>query len=249
METKISYYEYREHGGTQVDITASLRTTKELEDALFELRGKQVAAPPGSQPGKPPEEPPPTTRQPYFDIGDGQGRAGDIVRIPVFGGCRLRINGFHIGGGVGKTDEDRSGYGKFEAVGADLGIFLLDYLTANNLQQSYWADFEMVKHEPHGALPEEWWQYAMAFFSIDQAKAPLPPIQIPVDTLLLTLRIKILDGTPPGDYELTCKDEHHYSREKRRRKDWLYTTDTDSPLASGGVTQVDLQGGKLTVIA
>ena len=249
METKISYYEYRERGGTQVDIAASLRTTKELEDALLELRGKQVTPPEGSLPGEGQGDRPPTTRQPYFDVGDGQGKAGDTVAIPVLGGCRFPVNGFHIGGGVGKTNEPRSGYGLFEAVGVDLGLFLLEYLTKNRMEQTYWADFEMIKHDPHRALPEEWWQYAMAFFSIKEERKPLPPIQIPVDTLLFTLRIKILEGTPPGEYELTCKDEHYYTNSRPRRRDWLYTTDRDSPLASGGVTQVDCQGGKLTVIA
>ena len=113
MESKISYYEYRERGGTQVDVNIDARTAAELEGALNELRGPQVAPPPGGvpdNPHQPPIGPPPTTRAPYFDVGDAQGKAGEIVEIPVVGGVQSPINGFHIGGG--SFDEKN---GKFQS--------------------------------------------------------------------------------------------------------------------------------------
>ena len=50
-------------------------------------------------------------------------------------------------------------------------------------------------------------------------------------------------------YELSCKDEFYYTHSRQRRRDFLYTTDSDSEFASGGVTKVDCQGGTLTVVA
>lgn len=245
MESKISYYEYRERGGTQVDVTASPRNSAELELLLMELRGPQVAPPPGQGPGEvePPILLPPTTRTPYFDIGDGHGSAGETVMIPVTGGCRFPINGFHIGGGCGKLDEPRSGYGLFQATGVILGEFLQSYLTANNMGDAFWSIFQFVQHEPNKALPEEWWEYAMAFFSISQSRPPLPSIHIPADTLLFTLQIKILEATPPGEYILTCEDEHYYTHFVQRRRKFLWTN------TEQGVDDIDTHGGKLTVIA
>jgi hypothetical protein len=152
------------------------------------------------------------------------------------------VNGFHIGGGL-------AGYGKFEGQGAKLGPFLQAYFNANDMGDAYWSGFNMAKHDPHKALPEEWWDYAVASFSIGQSRPPLPPIQIPVDTLLFTVQIKILEGTAPGVYDLSCKDEFYYTHARQRRRDFLYTTDRDSEFASGGVTKVETTGGKLTVIA
>lgn len=254
QSSQISYAENRADGITHVTVNANIRNATELDELAEGLRGplKGSDGPDPEEPVEPPIElppDPPTTRQPYFDVGDGQGRAGEVVEIPVIGGCRFRVNGFHIGGGCGKLDEPRSGYGLFEAVGVKLGPFLQSYLDVNHMGSTYWAIFQMLKHEPSRALPEEWWEYAMATFSISEERGPLPPIQIPVETLLFTLRIKILEGTPPGVYELTCEDEHYYTHARQRRRDFLYTTDRDSPLASGGVTDVDCQGGKLTVIA
>ena len=245
MESKISYYEYRKQGGTQVDINIDARSVEELDLILLELRGPRVAPPDGGDGAVDPPGtggPPPTTREPYFDLGDGEGKAGDIVNIDMIGGCRHAVNGFHIGGGL-------AGYGKFEAQGARLGDFLQNYLNAKQMGDAYWSGFNMVKHDPHKALPTEWWDYAMAFFSIGQARGPIAPIQIPVDTLLFTVQIKILEGTAPGIYELSCKDEFYYTHAKQRRRDFLYTTDRDSEFARGGVTKIDTQGGKLTVIA
>lgn len=242
MESKIGYYEYRERGGTQVDVNVDARSVEELELILRELRGPKVAPPDGIDPPGPPVEPPPTTRAPYFDLGDGEGKAGDIVSIEMIGGCRHAVNGFHIGAGL-------AGYGKFEAQGAVLGDFLQSYLNVNDMGNAYWSGFNMVRNDPNGALPEEWWDYAVAFFSIGQRRVPLPPVQIPVDTLLFTVQIKILEGTAPGIYEMSCKDENYYTRKKQRRLDFLYTTDRDSDFASGGVTRIETSGGKLTVLA
>lgn len=251
METKISYYEYRKRGGTQVDVTIDARTSAELEVALTELRGPQVApppevAPPPGTPEGPPDAPvtvpPPTTREPYFDLGDGEGQPGDIVVLDMIGGCRHPVNGFHIGGGL-------AGYGLFEAQGAKLGAFLEKYLDANGMVESYWSGFNMVKAKPHRALPTEWWDYAMAFFSISQKRGGITPIQIPTDTLLFTVQIKILEGTEPGVYELSCENEFYFTHATQRRRQFLYTTDRDSEFARGGVTKIDTQGGKLTVLA
>jgi len=245
MESKISYYEYRKQGGTQIDVNIDARTPAELDALLLTLRGPVIAPPPGSGPGggvEPPPDPAPTTRQPYFDLGNAEGKAGDIVQIKMIGGCRHPVNGFHIGGGLAE-------YGKFEAQGALLGPFLQAYLDANNLSDHYWSIFQMVNWNDNKALPEEWWEYAMSTFSISQRSAPLPPIQIPVDTILFTLQIKILDGTDPGTYPLTCKDEFYYTNTNQRRRDFLYTTDKDSEFASGGVTKVDCTGGNITVLA
>jgi len=256
MESRVSYYEYREAGGSNIDVKLDARTPEELEAALETLRGPRVAPPdqtpvdptdpvepPAGGPGpvEPPVEPPPTTRQPYFDLGDGDGRAGEIISIPMVGGCRHPVNGFHIGIGL-------AGYGKFKCEGVALGEFLQNYLTANDMQDSNWSGFNMVGHKER-ALPTEWCDYAMAFFSIDQKRGPLPPIQIPVETHLFSFQLKILEGTPPGVYELSCKDEFYYTHSRQRRRDFLYTTDSDSEFASGGVTKVDCQGGTLTVVA
>ncbi len=196
-------------------------------------------------------KPPPTTPKPYFDIGDATGKPGDIVELSVEGGCRFQTNGFHIGGGCGLLpDVPRSGYGLFEATGATLGKFLHDYLKAHGAITGapgseidhYWSGFEMAKHS-NGALPEEWWQYAIGFFSLGQERT-IPPIEIPSGTELFTLKIKILPETPPGEYTVTCLDEHYYTQSRHRRRDWLFTGDV-----SGGYTKLDLMGGKITVEA
>lgn len=244
MESKISYYEYRERGGTQIDVNIDARTPSELDMILLELRGAKVAPPPGTPNGPPdaPVEPPATTREPYFDLGDGEGKAGDVITIPMLGGCRHAVTGFHIGGGL-------AGYGKFEAQGAKLGAFVQSYLNAKQMGDAYWSGFNMAKHDPHKALPEEWWDYAMAFFSISQERGPIEPIQIPVDTELFTVQIKILEGTAPGVYDLSCEDERYWTHSRPRRRDFLYTTNRDSEFARGGVTRVETSGGKLTVLA
>lgn len=250
QNSEISYHELRASGPTQVTVNANLQTAAELEVLVASLRGP-LSGSPGIDPfppvapptgGPDPVEPPPTTRQPYFDLGDGSGKAGEIVSIPMLGGSRHPVNGFHIGGGL-------AGYGKLEAQGAKLGPFLVDYLKANGMADAYWSGFNMVKHDPHKALPTEWWDYAMAFFSLSQGRANVMPIQIPVDTLLFTVQIKILEETPPGEYELSCKDEFYYTHARPRRRNFLYTTDRDSEFASGGVTRIDTQGGILTVVA
>ena len=69
---------------------------------------------PDPQPVVPAPPPPPKVRVPYFDVGDGEGRPGDLVDIVVEAGCVHEITGFHIGGGVGMLPNvERSGYGKF----------------------------------------------------------------------------------------------------------------------------------------
>ena len=242
MESKISYYEYRERGGTQIDVNIDARTVEELEVILLKLRGRPVTPPDGiDPPGTAPGVPPPTTREAYFDLGDAQGKAGEIVTVEMLGGCRHPVTGFHIGAGL-------AGYGKFVALSATLGDFIQDYLDTNKMGDDYWSGFNMAGHDK-GGLPTEWWDYAIAFFSIGQARGPIAPIQIPVDTELFTVKIKILEGTPPGVYDMVCKDEYFYTQKRIRRRDFLYTTNTESEFARGGVTKVDTSGGKLTVIA
>ena len=206
-----------------------------------------------------PIDPPPrTTRKPYFDLGNGSGKVGELVEMPMIGGCRHPVNGFHIGIGLG-------GYGNFEMEGFVLGEFLTEYMKAQGLIveklddhgeivpgvwiDHYWSGWNMVKHEPHHALPTEWCDVAVATFSLSQKSGPTPPIQIPVDTELFTFQIRVLPKASIGEHDLVCKDEFFYTQSRQRRRDFLYTTDRDSEFASGGVTRVDTQGGTLTVVA
>lgn len=202
----------------------------------------------------PPPPPPPKVRVPYFDIGDAEGSPGDTVEISVEAGCVYKTSGFHIGGGVGLLPNvARSGYGLFQAVGVKLGKYLTDYLTAQGMvdedgEEKFWSIFQFVKHDPHHALPEEWWEYAAAFFSMSQERI-VPPITIPGGTELFTLQIKILEGTPEAQYTLTCEDEHYYTHARQRRRDFLFTANTDSPFASGGITDIETFPGLLRVRA
>ena len=176
------------------------------------------------------------------------------VEISVEAGCVYKTSGFHIGGGVGLLPNvARSGYGLFQAVGVKLGKYLTDYLTAQGMvdedgEEKFWSIFQFVKHDPHHALPEEWWEYAAAFFSMSQERI-VPPITIPGGTELFTLQIKILEGTPEAQYTLTCEDEHYYTHARQRRRDFLFTANTDSPFASGGITDIETFPGLLRVRA
>lgn len=187
--------------------------------------------------------------KPYFDIGDAEGKAGELVTLSIVGGCRYPTTGFHIGGGL-------SGYGKFEAVGAKLGPFLKAYLEAedvihdepNHQHEHFWSIFQMVKAKPHRALPTEWWEYAIGFFSLGQ-KRTVPPTTIPSGQEIFALQVKILEGTAPGVYDLSCLDETYYTHSHQRRRDFMFTADRDSEFARGGITKLDLAGGKITVVA
>jgi len=193
---------------------------------------------------------------PYFDIGEATGKAGETVSLSVEGGCRYPITGFHIGGGCGKEPVQGSGYGIFEAVGTKLGAFLRAYLKAEDMihdepmhqHDHFWSTFQMAKWEPSKALPEEWWDFALGFFSLDLARPPMATT-IPSGTELFTLEVKILPGTQPGEYEVTCKDEWYYTQEHKRRRDFMYTAGRESDFASGGVTNIETLGGKITVTA
>ena len=230
--------------GRKIDeIDALARTPQEVPP------GPPDEKPPGE---KPPVEPP-VEKLPYFDIGDSSGKAGEVVELSVEGGCALKMDGFHIGGGVGLLPAvERSGYHKFEAIGVKLGAFLTAYLKAedaihdqpNHQHYHFWSIFQFMKWEDKSSLPEEWWEYAIGFFSIDQ-KLIIPPTTIPSGTELFTLHVKILPGTPPGDYEVTCKDVYYYTNSRPRRRDFMYTTN-DVP---SGHTKLDLEGGKITVVA
>lgn len=237
------------HGRDSVDLGRKI----EAIDAL--ARMPQEMPPEPGLPGVPPVVKPPIEKAPYFDIGSANGKAGDIVDLVVEAGCRFPITGFHIGGGVGMIhDIARSGYGKFEAIGVKLGAFLTNFLKAEDMihdepshqHDHFWSMFQFVKSDPHRALPEEWWEYALGFFSIDQERTA-PATTIPSGTELFTLKVKILTGTALGTYVVTCLDEHYYTQSTQRRRDFLYTANTDSPFASGGVTKLDLTGGTITV--
>lgn len=197
---------------------------------------------------------PPKERIPYFDIGEATGKAGDVVELSVEGGCQFDITGFNIGGGCGKLDIPRSGYRLFEAVGVKLGPFLRGYLEAEDLihdepmhrHDHFWSGFQMVKKDPNRALPEEWWKYTMGFFSLGQRKT-VSPTTIPSGTELFTLQVKILEGTAPGEYEVTCLDEHYYTSGHQRRQKFMFTAGTDSPFGRGGVTKLETFPGQITV--
>lgn len=223
------------------------------------VEGQLLNPIPGLPPdgGSPIPDPlPPSLPAPYFDIGEATGKAGETVSLSVEGRCRFLVNGFHIGGGCGKLDVERSGYGLFEAVGVKLGAFLRGYLKAKDLihdepmhqHDHFWSVFQMAKWDPSKALPEEWWDFAIGFFSLDQERSA-PPTTIPSGTELFTLEVKILPGTAPGEYDVTCRDEWYYTRSHQRRRDFLYTTDRDSEFASGGITKLELGGGKIVVVA
>jgi len=196
------------------------------------------------------ETPVPVPPKPYFDVGDGSGKPGDTVEISVEGGSVGAVSGFHIGGGVGRIpDEPRTGYGNFQAVGVTLGKYLHDYLLAQGAitvddqgkeTAHYWSIFQFVQHEPHRPFPEEWWEYALGFFSISQERS-IPPIPIPNGTELFTLQVKILALTDPGVYDLTCEDEHYWVHSRPRRRDFMYTNERQ------GYTKIETFGGKLTV--
>ncbi len=189
-------------------------------------------------------KPPPTIPKPYFDIGDATGKPGDVVELSVEGGCRFPMRGYHIGGGLG-------GYGKFEAVGAKLGPFLTNYLEAegmvhdepNHQHEHFWSIFQMAQKK-NGAHPTEWWEYAIGFFSLGQERI-VPPTTIPSGTLIFTLQVRILAETPPGKYPFTCEDEHYFTTNRQRRRDFLYTTDSD--VSRSGITKLELTGGTITV--
>ncbi len=200
---------------------------------------------------------PPSLPAPYFDIGEATGKAGETVSLSVEGGCRFPITGFQIGGGVGiRPFAERNGYGRFEAIGTKLGAFLRAYLKAEDMlhdepmhqHDHFWSIFQMAKGRPHRALPEEWWSFALGFFSIDQERQ-VPPTTIPSGTELFTLEIKILEGAEPGKYDVTCLDEWYYTQSHQRRLDLMFTANTDSPFASGGVTKLELGGGIIRVVA
>lgn len=197
-------------------------------------------------------------RTPYFDIGDGEGKPGDIVDIVVEVGCVYDINGWHIGGGAGLLPNVvGSGYGLFKAVGVKLGSFMRGYLMEKDLlhdepfhrHDHFWSGFQFIQTEPARPLPEEFWEYAIGFFSTDQARAGVDPVAIPGGTDLFTLQIEILEGTPEGQYVLTCLDEHFWTHGRVRKRDYMFTTNKESDFARGGVTKIETFPGLLTVKA
>ena len=184
-------------------------------------------------PGVPGPSPTPA-RIPYFDIGDADGAPGETVEVEVEAGCIHLMTGFHIAGGL-------SSYGKFKPVRAILGPYLGEYLAGARVFEKFQFVDSKLK-----ALPEEWWEFAVGFFSLDDRKT-FQAIAIPGGTHLFTLEIKILAGTPPGKSKLTCEDEHYYTHFHQKRRDLMFTADRDSPFARGGITEIETFGGVLTV--
>lgn len=195
-----------------------------------------------------PDLDPPVLVAPYFDLGDATGKAGEIVELSVEGGCRFPMRGFHVGGGL-------AGYGKFEAVGFKLGPLLRAYLKSEDMihdepahqHDHYWSMFQMARHDPHGALPTEWWDLGLGFFSLGEARGGVPSTTIPSGTEIFTLQVKILPETAPGEYDLSCLDVTYYTQSRHRRRDFLFMVDTESEFRRGGITKLELSGGKITV--
>lgn len=188
----------------------------------------------------------PTQRVPYFDVGNATGKPGETVSVSVEAWCPHHIDGFHIGGGVGKTDEPRSGYGKFRAVGVELGDYLKNYFTARGGYNDdgipkFFNEFQFIDWYTHQALPEEFWEYGLGFWSTGSAEQ-YEPIPIPAGTKLFSVKIEIFPGTPPGEYELTCKDNHYYTQDRIKRRNYEYTYKPQ------GFTAIECFSGKLTVV-
>ncbi len=198
----------------------------------------------------PPPPPPPPFRRPYFDVGNASGKPGDTVDILVEAGCPLPMTGFHFAGGAGKTDAPRSGYGLFRAKGAVLGPFLRGYLKDAGAihdeplhqHDHFFSMFTFYNWDDQRALPEEWIEFIVSLFSIDQARM-LGAVPIPSGTHLFTLKLEILPGTPSGEYDLTCEDEHYYTVSRVRLRDIEFSSKGQP------YTNVECFGGKITVLA
>ncbi len=226
--------------------TVIVQATNDVEIGRKVRAIKMIAKAENDQPDRPVVPLPPSlpvAPVPYFDIGEDTGKPGDTVSVSIEGGCHGATNGFHIGGGA-------AGHGKFEPTGVTLGKYLHDYLRAQGAitvepsgkeTDHYWSIFQFVEAQPHRALPEEWWEYALGFFSMSQERT-IPPIPIPNGTELFTLHVKILASTDPGVYELTCEDEHYYTHSRPRRRDFLYTNERQ------GFTNIETIPGKITVV-
>lgn len=250
------------YSGSQVDLDVSVDSIAKLKEIIkdFEysnsdfLIGDPVAKTLGSaytgpiedkRPGDSISEAP-KQRTPYFDVGNATGSPGETVTVSVEAWCPHHIDGFHIGGGVGKTADPRSGYGKFRAVGVELGDYLKNYFTArggynDNGTPKFFNEFQFIDWDTHQALPEEFWEYGLGFWSIGSAEQ-YDPIPIPSGTKLFSVQIEILPNTPPGEYELTCKDNHYYTQDRIKRRNYEYTYKPQ------GFTAVECFSGKLTVV-
>jgi hypothetical protein len=246
MEAKLNFYEYRDEGGADVRLTTNIDTPQELENWIRSIRGLKKAPPDQDHQAMvagghgivaPPTEP----AGPFFDIGDATGKKGDEVLVSVYGGSVLPMSGFHIGGGCGlNPNVERSGYSNLRAKGVHLGSYLTDYLTSHDALSSAFQRFEMIEWgEVNHPLPEEWWQYALGFFTLSGGQI-IPPIPIPQGTELFQVSFEILTDKP-GELGLTCINNHYYTQKKRRRRAWCYTGEGQ------GQHRVDCNGGKLVV--
>lgn len=238
--------------------TVNVQATNDVEIGRKVRAIKSIAAeaavvvedgPEPDAPGRDEPAPPSDALVPYFDVGEATGKAGETVEIEVEAGCTRKMHGFHIGGGCGLQLEDRSGYGKFKAIGAKLGPYLRRYLKdagaihmePEHVHDHFFSRFNFYDWDVQRALPEVWWEFVVGMFSLDQ-KSSLEPVEIPSGTHLFTLYIEILAHTPRGSYELTCKDEWYYkqARQRRRKFEWSFGKDPS--------TKIETFPGKITVL-
>jgi len=209
--------------------TVNVQATNDVEIGRKVRAIKRIAAEPIEN-GQPPDggDKPTAAPVPYFDIGEATGKPGETVGIPVEAGCLNPVTGYHIAGGVGLDSKvPGGGYGKFRAVGTTLGRYLAEYFESQGLS-NHQDFFQFASWESHRALPEEWWESFIGFYSIAQKKH-LPPVVIPSGTHLFTLQIEILPNTAPGEYELTCKDEYYYTHDRQRRRDLMQRSNAKWP--------------------
>jgi hypothetical protein len=190
------------------------------------------------------------SRTPWFQVGNAKGAVGDIVEVPVIGGCVYHIDGFHIGGGLGGPTNKKtggSGYGTLRLDDVVLGSYLTDYFQAQGMiaddgSEMFYSDYQMATWANDGALPEEFWEFAIGFFSV-LSKEEIKPVTIPSGTELFKLKIEILPAAHGrGTLPLSCRDNYYYTQQVYRRRDYTYTYPPQ------GFTQIETADGELTIL-
>lgn len=171
----------------------------------LEIASQALGADPLPSPGGPPSLPPgKIERVPFFKIGDGAGRPGAQVEVPVFGGCVHPVDGFRVAVGCGE--------GQLQAIGWSLGAFLKDHLGT-----AYEARFTRARL----GRPEPYWALFLAFFQINPDAPPdatgpeagrftAPPVAIPHGTELLTVTYEVKQGAAAQERPLLCADQWFY---------------------------------------
>lgn len=167
----------------------------------------------------------PAERVPWFQMGQGEGKPGDLVEVPVYGGCLHKIDGFHVAGGCATQ--------RLVAKSAKLSSYLGDYLKG----QDPFIKFQYIER----GLPESWWEFAIGFFSL-AGRTMFPPITVPNGTELFRVTFLVKDDILPETAELVCADEYFYTHKVQRRRDLTYT------YSPQGFTKVECISGKFTVL-